>query len=59
MADKMFFDEEKLEQVYKQNYTRFQHEFNLNTFLQWCWEWEETCNKIKRIAKMKKGVRYE
>lgn len=44
------FNENELTKLYKDNYTRFMSIYNLNTFLDWCWEWIDTCNKINRIS---------
>lgn len=44
------FNENELTKLYKDNYSRFMGVYNLNTFLDWCWEWVDACNKINRAS---------
>ena len=44
------FNEKELTKLYKDNYSRFMGVYNLNTFLDWCWEWVDTCNTINRVS---------
>lgn len=50
------FDEEALTKYWLDNKTRFGSVFPLNEFLTWCWEWVDTCNKIRKMVKIKEEV---